>query len=245
MFIVLTRGERAKNKLQAHLRKNKFTVEQRQVAQTVFYAIDTATDFVPWDKIRTVVGRNVQFLVEEDVSVPADILLFHGNALVVNAFRTQFKSHLKSLSMPRLTVVDYQGELVSEIANYFAYATQIRVVSDKIELYTAHASTILRQTGASLLVSSDIHSAMDSDVLFAPRGIRGTFFAPQTMQVFSLFPDGIQGGVLFYPKFFQCDGALLDDIPAKMSETLFLCALYELGHAKSLEKINLDIGRYI
>lgn len=243
--MVIERGKKPKSRLIGRLRKNRFLGEQREVCGASYYHIQTATDNIPWERIRPIAGRNVQFLVEKGVDVPEGIPLFQGEKLAERLLEREFTKHLRRLRPKKLTVVDYDGDQLNKMERYFRYAAQIRVITGRVEQYTDCSIRLLRHTGATLLISRDIKAAADSQMLYAPKGVRGQFLAPTGMQVFTLHAGEVRGGHICYPRSVSCTKALEVALPNGVSPMLFLSALYELSGFQQLDQIKLDIGLYI
>lgn len=227
------------------LRKNRFTAQRREVRGAPFYYIQTATDNIPWERIIALAGKNVQFVLEDGITPPEGLPVFTGGKLAERLLEREFLQQLRRIRPAKLTVVDYDGEQMDNMKEYFRYAQQIRVITGRTEQYTDRSMALLRETGASLLLSRDLKAAADSTVLYGPKGIRGRFFAPAGLKVFTLKPGEVSGNAVYYPKRVQCSEGLEASLPAGVSAMRFLSALYELSGFQRLEEIKLDIGLYI
>lgn len=238
-------GQQPKCKLLRRIRKKRFTVQRKEISGAGYCLVCTATGYVPWEQIRSIAGKNVQFLLSSGIQPPADLPVFEGKRLLSKLLEREFLKQLKRTRPAKLTVVDYDGRHMDEIADYFQYAGQIRVITGQVEQYTAKSMELLRKLGAPLLITRDIHAAADSSLLYAPAGIRGRFLAPGEMLSVTLTPEGLRGGHLCYPKGIKCAAELDSLLPAGVDQVQFLCALYELSGFQRLEQIKLDIGLYI
>lgn len=245
MFIVVRRGPPLKGFWFRRRRARRFTTQKFEIEGAPYCLIETACDSIPWEQVRRVAGKTVPFLLEEGVQAPEGVQVFHGKKLAAKLLERELVKQLRAAPPDKLTVVDYDGGQMDKIKQYFRYAAQIRVITRRTEAYTDYAMELLRETGAALLISRDIRASADSQMLYAPKGIKGRFFAPPETRVFTAEPGEISGSRVYWPRGISCVPELEAQLPEGIPLFPFLCALYEVSGFDRLEQIKLDIGLYI
>lgn len=242
MFIVVVRGRQPKSRIRRWLGKKRFVLEQRQLKGASYCFIRTATEQIPWERILPLAGKNVQFLLEKGIEPPEGLPVFQGEKLTEKLLEQSFQQLLARQQPNRLSVVDYDGEQLQQMERYFKSAAQIRVITGRVEQYTGCSMELLQNMGASLLISRDIQSSVDSQMLYAPKGIRGSFAPSPEMIVVTMRTRGFQGGQLFYPRGFLCPAELEAAVPEGIAPVRFFSALYELSAFQNVGRMHLDIG---
>lgn len=244
MFALISAGEET-GFIKKKLYKNKFIVTEKTFWGHRYYHFQAKTDNVPWEKIMEKCPRKMPLILGKNVEPIEGLNIFHGNKLSCKLFEDRFLEILKSMNNPSLAVVDYDCTQISLVSTYLRYAKSLRVITDKVEKYTSYSSEILRETGASILVSADINSARSCDVLFASKGIRaGASFGNNTM-VYTISGGGVDGKNIFVPNCVKIPDSFTDEIPEDVEPFVFLSAMHQLCEMKNLSNIKLDIRRRI
>lgn len=244
MFALISAGEK-QGFIREKMWKNKFEICEKSFWGYRYYHFQAKTDNIPWDKIMEKCPKKMPVLLGRGVERIEGLNVFSGDKLYRKLFADRFLEILKNMDNPSLAVVDYDCSLVSMISTYLRHAKSVRVITDKAEKYTGYSADILRETGASILVSSDINSARNDSVLFAPKGIRsGGIFGDETM-IYTISANGIHAQNVFVPVSVNIPERFRNEIPVDVEPFYFLSALYQLCEMKNVTNIKLDIRRKI
>lgn len=244
MFALISVGKK-QGFIKEKLWKNKFEISEESFWGYRYYHFQSKTDNIPWEKIIEKCPSKMPILLGRGVEKIDGLNIFSGENLYRKLFENRFLEILKNMDSPSLAVVDYDCSLVAMISTYLRHAQSVRVITDKVEKYTGYSSEILRETGASILVSSDINSARNDSVLFAPKGIRnGGIFGDKT-KVYTISANGVHAQNVFAPVSVNIPESFRDEIPDDIEPFYFLSALYQLCEMKNVGNIKLDIRRKI
>lgn len=247
MLIAITKREKEKNFIKRFLNKSRISISKNTLMGGTFYVVECSREKTPWEKILTSVPENASFLLADGIMPVGAIKTFKSTGRLAKAlFVKGFSNMVKSLpSSVKITLVDVGGSYTHLAKEFLSHVAFLRVVTAQRELYEDVALHVLRETGASLMISGDIKSSFDSDIVFIPDGAPKVMFFPSSVDVYAPFADNINAENIFCVSGMHLPQSFIDAVPAGINAYSFAHAMFECGSMKNIDGIELDIKRCI
>ena len=206
-----------------------------------------------WNLIQQAAGRETgRLLLPRGLNPPENsrILPFEGHALAWEMMRKTGLALLKLLAInPRLvkvSIIDPQAVLPDMTLEFFPYASDVVVVTNRPDRYTRQQYESMKRFGAVLVVTPDMGSLSGSLLILAPNGIsdRGIPFTGRELILSGIKGDSLPVN-LREPEAKKAKGlidgymphvphSLLGAMPPGCDSGLFLAGLYELSGVKEI-----------
>ncbi len=201
---------------------------------------------VPWQSVKTMCGRLSQrLLVAGDEALPDGygMDLFEPSALpaklILNCAVEAFSRCEAQAARLSVCIVDRKGVLSNIIDGLVMHASTIKIVTDKLSLYSLTASDIMERFGATLIIDDNISLAKNctavitTDISLLEGSERGVIFAPQCRHNTG-YHNVVTGERIVMPE----EYVRLN--PEGLSPLIFASALHELCGVAVLEKSSFE-----
>lgn len=189
---------------------------------------------IPWDEVSFYAGNCAErMLLPKGVIPPAEssVKAFVPKLLPQRVlFNTSCDLLARNEQSPvgkTITLIDMNGNLTREVYRLVPFASSVRVVTKKEELYESCSEKIMEDFGAALLITDNIASAADSNVIIAPDGLPEELLMSKTCIVFSGKEQPSQGFVSVTGKDMNLQPCYRRIVPAGIEEDTFAGALFE------------------
>lgn len=141
----------------------------------------------------------------------------------------------ESLKNVTVGLVDTDASFTTLPEHLLRYTDSVVVVSDKTDVYSEVAETILYETGAPLRLSKTTRSLYDCDIVIAPKGVDNSFSLKQNAVVLTTKkPESEYQITVVYDYNIELPQYIRDICPEGIDDTYFASALYTLGHMYKL-----------
>jgi hypothetical protein len=210
----------------------------------VFFIVTTDKQMgrIPWKKLENCLGilRHC-ILLPEHITIPegTDITAFAPDILprimLMNSTTDYIINRKQFFHQKNLTIFDKDGLYTSYIEKLLPYFNNIRIITDKINIYEALSEKLMTEYGFSLIVSDTEN--FDCDVVISqrcnvPLYFSGTVFAGEKKHLMNA------------TVFSGSESTLPDEYenirPNNIGRVLFASALYEKCGEKALCKLKYD-----
>lgn len=189
---------------------------------------------IPWDEISFYAGNCAErMLLPKGVIPPATSRV---KAFVPKLLpqRVLFNTACELLSRisknpigKTITLIDMNGDLTREVHRLVPFASTVRVVTKKEELYEPFSEKIMEDFGASLLITDNVDSAADSNIIIAPDGLTDEILPSKTCIVFSGREQPSQGYVSVTGRDMNLQPCYRRIVPQGIEPDIFAAALFE------------------
>ncbi len=197
---------------------------------------------VPWQTVKTVCGRLSQrLLLPEGLTLPDGYGMDSFEPavlpakLILNCAAEAFSRCETEASRLSICIVDRKGVLPHIIDSLIMHAATIKIVTDKLSVYSMAAADIMERYGATLIIDDSIGLAQNctavitTDISQLSGSEKGLIFAPQCRHRAD-FKNVVTGEGIAMPEEY------LRLIPEGVNPLLFASALHELCGVAVLEK---------
>ena len=211
-----------------------------------FYLIEAAVkkNEIPWEEIKDIAGRSaLRLVLPPDISPPegSGIGKFFPDRFERIVMMNTMLYILKMCRFPpqklRLSIIDWNADFLGSVGKLSESASLVRIITNKPKKYEKAAETLMEEKGAALMISDDISSAKNSNIVFAPFGISEEADFSEETYLFVCGEYECGGGIIIKPAEIALPVEIADFLPQGHSPTCFAGALYEMCGMRSLEKL--------
>lgn len=196
---------------------------------------------IPWEDIEFYVGNCAErMLLPEGVLSPENsrIKVFEPQVLPKRVlFNTACELFSRSKRNPvgrTITLIDENGAMVHEVYRLVPFASAVRVVTQKGELYDRVSQEIMERFGATILIADSVSGAADSNFIIAPEGIPDSFLPSGKCAVISGREQPSRGFISVTCKNMNLQEHYRRVVPRGIDSDIFAAALFEKCGVASL-----------
>lgn len=189
---------------------------------------------IPWDDVAFYSGNCAErMLLPKGVIPPANskVKAFVPKFLPQRVlFNTACELLARSEQSPvgkTITLIDNNAVLTREVNRLVPFGSAVRVVTNKTEDYELYSEKIMEDFGATLLLTDNIDSAADSNIIISPEGLPEEILPSKTCIVFSGKQQPSQGFVSVTGKDVNLQPCYRRIVPHGIDNDMFAAALFE------------------
>lgn len=196
---------------------------------------------IPWENVEFHVGNCAERMLLPNGVIPPEnskIKMFEPRVLPKRAlFNTACELLSRSKRNPvgrTITLIDENGELSRDVYRLVPFASAVRIVTEKTDLYDSASEQIMERFGAALLVTDEVSRGADSDFIIAPNGVHDTFLPSKMCIVINGREQPSQGFISVTCKNMNLQEHYRRIVPRGIDPDIFAAALFEKCGVSSL-----------
>jgi len=163
--------------------------------------VKTKNGKINWEKLAKLFGNNnVEILCSEKINIPDNLNLkkfrsseYRRRLSVNTALEVLKLSRIKANSI-KILFIDSCGKYVKDIHNFLKFSNQICVFTENKRVYEREENNIMKQYGASLLITDNIKLSSNYNFIISPEIFKNFFIIEKESYVFTSGRSNFWGG---------------------------------------------------